>query len=106
MKTIKSLIFLLCLGLTFFVNFPNLTQHYSECGLKPYPCYSESFDSPIITNRPNFLPTQICGGFTGECSSTAFNYNLLIKDIALATIFFFVILGIIKILKFKTQPSS
>jgi len=98
MKIIKKLwIFVLLLIITFFVNFSTLLFHLRECGFKHWPCFSESFDSPVVTNYLNFFTHTSCGGFAGTCFSGGFSLTILISDIIFALIFFFIILGIIKI---------
>ena len=100
MKIIKKIwIFVLFLGVTFFINFPTLLLHLKECGLKPWPCVSESFDSPVVTSYLNFLTHPSCGGFTGACFPGGFSLTLLISDVFFALIFFLIVLGIISLFR-------
>lgn len=105
MKIIKKLgIFILFLIITSFVNFVSLLTNFIQCGFKHWPCFSESFDSPVITDYFNFFTHTSCGGFTGAtCFSGGFSLGLFIFDVIFALIFTLIILGIIKIFN-KTKP--
>ena len=90
------------LVITSFVNFTTLFFHIRECGFKHWPCFSESFDSPVITNYLNFFTHTSCGGFTGECFPGGFSLTILVFDIIFALILFCIILGIINLFYRRT----
>ncbi len=104
MKIIKKLvIFVVFLIITFFVNFSTLLSHLRQCGFNKWPCASESFDSPVVTNYINFFTHTSCGGFNGECFPGGFSSAVLISDVIFALVFTLIILKIIKIFH-KTTP--
>ena len=94
-------IFLGVLITTFFVNFGLIFFRLNQCGFRKWPCFSESGDSWIFTNQPNFFVKASCSLNWGpECFPAHFSTWQLILDIICAFLLSILILVIIRFSKF------